>query len=486
MRTSPSTSEPCVETTSQVQKWGVLIAIGVGTFMSALDGSVVNATLPLIAQSLRSHVAAVEWVVTVYLLILSGLLLSLGRLGDLRGHKRVYLGGFVIFLLSSIFCSLAPNVNVLILFRAIQAVGAAMLSSNSPAILTKSFPAQQRGQALGLQATMTYLGLTVGPSLGGYLAEMFTWRAIFYINVPIALVAIYLSHRYIPGDQRMDHIEPFDHLGSLVFMMGLILLLLGLNQGYALGWLSPWILASIGLALLLLSVFFFIEMKVPYPMLDLSLLRSRIFSFSVIAAVLNYICVYTITFLMPFYLLQGRQFTPTQSGALLTAMPITMAVIAPISGTISDRIGTRWPTVVGMLTLGCGLFLLSRLDQASTLPQIVVSLAVAGLGIGIFISPNTSALMGAAPRHRQGIAAGILATARNLGMVLGVGFAGAILTSLAGHELEALRASLFPALRSALMVAMAFAFLGFLLSLSKAEQPLWKEEIAWRSTGDPT
>ncbi|MDI6694554.1 MAG: MFS transporter [Anaerolineales bacterium] len=451
----------------QTSKWWVLTAVGVGTFMSALDGSVVNTIIPLITQSLNSSIAAVEWVVTIYLLILSGLLLSLGRLGDLQGHKRVYVAGFVVFMVSSMLCGLANRVKILVLFRAIQAVGAAMLSSNSPAILTKSFPANQRGQALGLQATMTYLGLTVGPSLGGWLADHFSWRAVFYINAPVSVLAIWLSLRYIAADHPAKREEGFDYFGAGIFMAGLVSLLFGLNQGHALGWLSPWILLSLAAAVVLLITFVLIERKIAAPMLDLSLFRRWTFSGSVLSAIFNYICVYTITFLMPFYLLQGRHFSPTQTGMLLTSMPIAMAIVAPISGAISDRIGTRWPTVIGMLILSIGLVLLSRLSAQSSLSQISIRLAIAGLGTGIFISPNTSALMGAAPRTRQGIAAGILATSRNVGMVLGVGLSGAILTTVLGQHSSSNASNLFLALQISFFTAAAIALAGLLLSWNK-------------------
>ncbi len=183
------------------QKWLVLIAIGMSTFMSALDTSVVNTVLPIITKSFESHIATVEWVVIIYLLIVSGLLLSFGRLGDIRGHRTVFLIGFSIFIISSALCGMSPTIEFLILFRGLQAIGAAMLAANSPAILTKSFPSSQRGQALGLQATMTYLGLTVAPSLGGWLTDLVSWRAIFYINIPVGISAFVLAWMFIPSDE---------------------------------------------------------------------------------------------------------------------------------------------------------------------------------------------------------------------------------------------------------------------------------------------
>lgn len=462
------TTKPAVRKSPRVKieaKWWVLFAIGIGTFMSALDGSVVNTILPVISGNFSSQVAEIQWVITVYMLVVSGLLLSFGRLGDLRGHKVVYVAGFAVFVASSALCGLATSVPALIGFRAVQALGAAMLMANSPAILTKNFPAVQRGQALGLQATMTYLGLTAGPSLGGWLAQSISWRWVFYINLPVGLFAIWLSLRHIPSDKGSENPERFDLLGAGAFMAGLVMLLLALNQGHAQGWLSPQILALLAASVVLLSVFVYHERRSAHPMLDLNLFKSRVFSTSVSSAIFNYICVYSILFLLPFYLIQGRGFNPAQAGLLLTSQPIVMAIVAPISGTLSDRIGPRLLTTSGMFILAAGLFLLSRLGPDSTYIEMMSGLGAAGLGIGIFISPNNSALMGAAPRHRQGIAAGILATSRNVGMVLGVGLAGAVYTTVLGlSEAAGVEQALYPAFSASFSVAAGVALVGALLS----------------------
>lgn len=447
------------------QKWLVLLAIGMSTFMSALDTSVVNTVLPVITESFQSHIATVEWVVIIYLLIVSGLLLTFGRLGDIRGHRPVFLLGFSIFILSSALCGLAQNIELLILFRGMQAFGAAMLAANSPAILTKSFPSSQRGQALGLQATMTYLGLTVAPSLGGWLTDFLSWRAVFYINIPVGLFAFTLAWIFIPTDGDKSKRESFDFLGAVLFLGGLVSLLLALNQGYAWGWFSPLILGLIFSAIILLILFVRIERSRYNPLLDLSLFANRIFSFSIISAVVNYIAVFSILLLMPFYLLQGLGFSPSQAGLILTVQPIVMALIAPISGSISDRVGTRIPSVLGMLVLTIGILLMSRLNPTSSVVQIGFVLAIVGLGTGTFISPNNSAIMGAAPRERQGIAAGLLATARSTGMVLGVGIAGAIFTTITATSGDA--KSLFSAFSYSLLVSAAFAAMGALFAAVK-------------------
>jgi len=448
------------------RKWWVLIAIGTGSFMSALDASVVNTILPIVRQAFNSEVAAVEWVVTVYLLVLSGLLLTFGRLGDLRGHKTIYVWGFGIFVLSSVLCGGAWSAPVLVVFRSLQAFGGAMLASNAPAIVTGNFPAEQRGRAFGLVSTMTYLGLTAGPSLGGWLTHALGWRTVFYINVPVGGLALALSLHFIPKDAPSESGQRFDLPGAVVFLAGLTALLLGLNKGAEWGWTSFPVLGLLLSSLILLFVFIQIERRSPSPMLDLSLFRIPLFSTSTISAVLNYICVYSITFLLPFYLIQGRGLNAAQAGLLLTVQPVIMAISAPISGALSDRVGSRLPGMLGMGVLATGLWILSLLGAESGLWLVALGLVIAGLGTGTFISPNTSALMGAAPKSRQGIASGVQGAARNLGMVLGIGLAGAIFTT---HLTQNAADALYNGISQGFLVAAGVAVVGILSSALKDE-----------------
>jgi EmrB/QacA subfamily drug resistance transporter len=447
------------------QKWWILLTVGIGTFMSALDTSVVNTVLPVIRAGFHVEMATIQWVVTIYLLVVSGFLISFGRLGDLHGHKKVYLTGFLVFVISSALCGMAPTAGWLISFRAVQALGAAMLAANSPAILTANFPSVQRGQALGLQATMTYLGLTIAPSFGGWLTDMISWRSVFYINIPVGFIAILLSWRFIPDDSEQKIRENFDILGSLLFLTGLITLIFGLNRGHIWGWLSIPILATLTMSVLLLSIFFKLQQKRDSPLLDLTLFQNRLFSVSVVSAFFNYVCIFSIMFLLPFYLLQGRELSPTQAGLILTAQPIIMAIVAPISGTLSDRVGVRIPSVLGLGILSLGLFLLSNLNQFDPIAYVVLALAIAGFGTGTFISPNNSALMGSAPKHRQGIAAGILATARSLGMVIGVGLSGAIFATVSTHyQLLYPEKAFFIGIQTSFTVSAIIAFLAAILA----------------------
>ncbi|MGD0975673.1 MAG: MFS transporter [Candidatus Korobacteraceae bacterium] len=450
-------------------KWWVLLAVGVGSLLGAIDLSVANIVLPVVRREFACSVATIEWAVTIYLLVVCGFLLSFGRLGDLRGQKRLYIAGFVVFMLGSAACGAAWSATALIAARAFQALGASMIFATVPAILTGNFPATQRGQALGLQAIMIYLGQMTGPALGGWLTDHFSWRAVFYINLPVGALAILLSTRFIPRDEPKKQTEPFDFAGAGLFLAGFSLLLLGLNQGYDRGWTSPSIQGLLAGGLLLLIGFVLLEHRSAHPLLDLNLFREPQFAMSVASAVLNYLSVYTITFLMPFYLIQGRGLIPSHAGLLITIQPAMMAVSAPISGTLSDRLGTRWLSMAGMAILGTGLLLLSRLQPGSSLAHVGLGVGVCGLGTGMFITPNNSALMGAAPPHRQGIAAGMLGTARYVGMILGVGIAGAVFTTfLARHTPTAL----FEGIRASFLVASISGFLGCLTSAVRREQAL--------------
>jgi EmrB/QacA subfamily drug resistance transporter len=408
-------------------------------------------------------VAGIEWVTTVYLLVISGLLLSVGRAGDLFGHKRFYLAGFAVFVAGSALCGLARSAPLLIGLRAFQALGASMLMATGPAILTRSFPMTMRGRALGALGTFTYLGLTVGPSFGGWLAGAYGWPSVFYINVPVGVAAILLAMRSVADDRVEVRHERFDFVGAGLFTTGLVALLIALNQGHALGWTSALTLGLIALSAALLVAFVRVELRREHPMLDLTLFRGRVFSAAAASALLNYACVYSVLFVLPFLLIQGRGLTASHAGIVLTAQPIVMAVVAPVSGTMSDRLGSRGLATAGMFVLGVGMVLLALLVTHGSLSAIAGALAVVGLGVGTFVSPNNSALMGAAPMHRQGIASGVLATARNVGMVLGVGYAGAVFTTVlarAGRQASGLPA----AVRASLLAAAALAAIGTILS----------------------
>jgi len=439
----------------------VLVAVGVSTLMSALDGSIVNTLLPTLGRALGVDVAAIEWVVTVYLLVVSGLLLAAGRLGDLRGHKNVFVTGYAGFTVSSGLCALAPSLGWLVTARAFQALSAAMLYANAPAILSASFPPEQRGRALGLQAVMTYLGLAMGPPIGGLLSTHLGWPSVFLVNLPVGAVGCWLAVRAIARDRPAEAPPRFDLLGAVLFFLGLLALLLALDEGHAWGWTSPRILGLAAASAALLASFVAVERRRPEPMLDLTLFSRPLFPISVWTAMLTYVAQFAVLFLLPYYL-SFRGLSPTGAGLVLTSQPVVMMATAPVAGALSDRVGTRIPIVSGLAALACGLAILSTLGPSSALSTVIAGMVVLGLGLGLFVAPNNSQLLGAAPPNRRGIASGVLAAARNVGMVLGVGLAGAILTTtLAAGGAEAIPLGLERTLGLLAVLAVGAAVIGW-------------------------
>jgi EmrB/QacA subfamily drug resistance transporter len=450
----------------------VLLSVGLGTFMSALDASVVNTVLPVIRVDYHVPVEVIQWVSTTYLLIMGSLLLTFGRLGDLRGHKRVYLAGLVVFVPASVLCGISPSVEMLIAARVIQGIGAAIVVSNAPAILIGSVHPSRIGQVLGLQAAMTSVGLALGPSLGGWLTDQWGWKMIFFMNVPVGVAAFAIGLRHIPGEKNLPlREETFDRVGALLFLGAFLALQVALNRGNDWGWLSaPTLGVFVGSAAL---GFLFLrqETVVKYPMLHLALFRNRLFSFSVGSALVNYICMASVLFLIPFYLIQGRGFSAAKAGIVMTAQFLSMVVTAPISGRIADRVGSRVPATTGMAILAVGLFILSAMNGESPLHLTVLGLMVTGVGVAIFVTPNNSAMLGAAPPGRKGIASGILATSRLLGMATGVSIAGAILAGVVGgraaHGIPPER--VFKAIHLGFLAAGLVASAGTFLTAARSE-----------------
>jgi EmrB/QacA subfamily drug resistance transporter len=452
---------------SRLGQYSAFAGLAVGAFMGPLDGSMVNAMLPVLTRELQVDISTTEWLLTIYMLIQTGMMLSFGRLGDLYGHKMVYVGGLLVFLVGSVLSGLAASPTLLIAARAVTAFGSAALWANSAAILTHSFPSNQRGRALGMQSMMVQLGGSCGPPLGGLVASAFGWRAIFWLTIPVTLAALFLSVRFIQRDDPSGRGERFDLAGAALYVLGLMSVLVALNQGHAWGWVSPEVLGCLTIGLALLGAFVALEPRLAYPMLDLGLFRERAFASPILAMVLNFVATSSLVFLMPLYLLLGRGLTPAEAGLVLITQPLVMAFVTVTSGTLSDRIGSRLPATLGMSILSLGLFLLSRLDAATPLPHLVANLAMIGLGIGMFNSPNSSAVMGAVPNSRRGVAAAILSTARTLGNTLGLGLAGAIFTTaMAGHALTD-PAYVIQAVSLGFAVASCLALLGAITSAAR-------------------
>ena len=406
-------------------KWWTLAVIGAGTFMSALDTSVVNVALPVIRNATRSSVSTVEWVILAYLITVSSSLLVFGRLADIHGRRRIYIVGLTVFVLGSVGCGLSGTVGLLILARAIQAVGAAMIFALSPAILISAFPGKERGRALGMQATMTYLGVAVGPGLGGFLTQQFGWPTIFFMNVPIGLLTVLAARKVLRPDRQSTG-QPFDPAGALAMAVALASLLFVLSKGRDLGWAHPLIVGLAGIAACAAAVFVVVERRVADPALDLRLFLNRTFSASVLAAYLCYAASASVSFLIPFYLLSAAGYSATQAGLVMMAVPFGMMALTGLSGYLSDKVGARLPATVGMALMTVGICLLGSVCLADGAGFLVAHLALVGVGVGLFTAPNNSAIMGSVPKGRQGVAGALLAAARTVGFASGVAVAGLI------------------------------------------------------------
>ena len=413
------------------------LTAALGSFLTSLDASATNAVLPLIRGTFHTTIPMVQWVLLAELLVTSGLLLGFGQLGDQLGHKRIYLAGFRVFLCGCALCAAAPGVAPLIAFRIIQGIGTAMLLASSPALLVKHLPTARRGQALGLRASLIYLGLAAGPAAGGWLAGRYGWRAVFFMQLPVGLLGLKLAQRLIRDDPPATRPQRLDFPGAGTWTAGLAALLFGLNRGNAWGWTSPAVLLPLLISATLWIAFLRIERGNPDSMLDLALFGRSSFAWPAATLLLSFVSGYLVTFLLPFYMIQGRQMRPAAAGLLLAGSGLIRVAAAPLSGRWSDRIGSRLPATFGAGTLALGSFLLSRLTQDSSIVGVIAGVLIAGAGVGIFVPPNNSMLMGAAPGSRHGIAAGILATSRTVGMGVGVALAGIILSRALGNGLKA-------------------------------------------------
>ncbi len=407
-------------------QWLLLVAAGFSSFMVSMQGSALNAILPFVARSLGVDLFTIQWVVLVYLIVGSGLLLAFGRLGDMIGQRRLFLTGFAVFISGSVLSSLAPNVLWLISTRIIQAVGGGMLTSSSAPLITKRLPPTHRGRGLSAQIVMVYCGLTAGPAVGGALADTLGWRWVFLVNIPVGLVAAAITLAAVPKDEITPSKQPFDVAGALTFMAGLasLFILIGGGQWFFGG-------NAILLVVILFSTgaFVILELRCQEPMLDLRLFKSRFFSAATTSAMINYTGYSTMAFLVPFYLVTGMGYGATNAGVLITAMPIAMLMFAPFSGWLSDKFGPRIPASLGMAFLAGGIFLFARLGSTPSVKEIIPRLVLAGMGLGLFSSANGSAIMGSVPMHRQGVANGVVSTARQLGMMLGVSIATAVFSA---------------------------------------------------------
>jgi len=409
-------------------QWLVFCSVAIGTFMATLDGSIVNVALPTISEQFSVDLPVLQWVVSAYLLTISSLLPTLGRLADMYGRSKIFSYGFLVFITGSLCCGLSSSVGVLVASRIIQAVGAAMMMANSMAIVTDTFPPQMRGRALGTMGSVVAAGSITGPSLGGILISRYGWPAIFFVNLPIGMIGFVVGMLILPKDKGQRK-ELFDIIGAVLFALGMICLLLGLSLTDTFGWGSYQVILLLIAALGLLAYFVRWELCFPFPMIDLSLFQNRIFAAGNGAGLISFVAIFSVNILMPFYLQQILQLEPHFVGLMMTPFPVAMAVFAPVSGWLSDKMGPAALTVAGMLLGALNIFSMTLLTSSTSIGSVAVRLAVMGLAMSLFQSPNNSAVLGSVPKAKLGVSGGIVATVRNIGMVLGIALSVSIFSS---------------------------------------------------------
>ncbi|KPV41827.1 multidrug MFS transporter [Alicyclobacillus ferrooxydans] len=403
------------------KKWLILANVSVGTFMATLDGSIANVGLPTIASSMHIPLHVVQWVVSAYLLTICAMLPLVGNLADRFGRGRLYNIGFLVFAGGSALCGLSPNISMLIVSRILQAIGASLLMANSQALVVMTFPLHQRGRAFGITGTMVSLGSLTGPAVGGLLIGYFGWPSIFWVNVPIGIIGFVLGLFLLPkGKPESATVSRFDYPGSVLFVVGIVLLLYTVSNGDVWGWTATRSWLGIVVAMLVLAGFGIRERMAKNPIIDFGLYKHRLFATGSIAAMLSFVSLFCINTMMPFYLEDVLHASPQVTGTVMMANPVAMAVIAPLSGWLSDKIGPYVLTTAGLALNAAGFLLLTLLSQTAPVWLVGLHLAIFGIGQGMFQSPNNSSLMSTAPRAKAGLVGGLNALVRNIGMVLGI------------------------------------------------------------------
>lgn len=443
--------------TSSIEKKSTLFVASVASFITPFMGSAINIALPTIGSDFSTDAITLSWVATAYLLTVAIFLIPFGRLADIHGRKKIFLYGIVLFTLASLLCGLAPNINTLLFFRVLQAIGSGMIFSTSVAIITVVFPPKERGRAMGIAISAVYLGLSLGPFIGGLLTQYFSWRSIFFFVVPLGLLTIYFILTKLKNEWADSKGEPFDWGGSVLYAVSLFFIMIGF----------PKLPEMIGLMYLVIGIvflfgFIWLELRLKFPVLDLQLFKNNItFRYSNLAALIHYSATFAVAFLLSFYLQYFKGLDPQSAGLVLVAQPIIMTVFSPWAGRLSDRIDPRIISSIGMAISAMGLALLSFISVETSLLHLILTLMLLGLGFALFSSPNSNSIMSSVERKHLGIASGSLGTMRMIGQMFSMGIAMMLFSYYIGQN--SIDSSNLPQLLQSLQVAfLVFAFLCFL------------------------
>lgn len=466
-----SSTETPPEGVDYSRKWLVLVAIAMAIFLGTIDGSIVNVALPTLADDFGTSFGVAQWVLLGYLLTMATLTLGFGRLGDMVGKKPIFTAGFGVFTFFSVLAGLAPSIELLILARVFQAVGAAMVFALGFAIVTEAFPPSERGKALGINGAMVSVGIIAGPVLGGIIIDIASWRWIFLVNLPIGIIGTMTAIAFVPNTRPRQG-QRFDWVGAAVFCLGLLSLLGGLTFGQEAGFTDVRVITAVVVAGVLLGAFIAIERRVEHPMVDLSIFSRDDLASNLAIGFIQFVAVSGLVLVFPFYLENVLGFPTPQVGLLLASIPVTLGIIAPMSGSLSDRLGTRPVSTAGVLVIFAGIVMATFLYDATTSAfEFVVAGLVMGAGFGLFQSPNNSAILGAVPPSRLGVTSGLLTINRITGQIVGIAVLGTIwaartVSYAGGGTAESAPAAAQAAgLRDMLVVTAALGFVAVIIAV---------------------
>lgn len=414
--------------------WLVVATVCIGAFMGQLDASIVNLAYTDLQRSFHASLGAVEWVALSYLLVLVGLVVAVGRLADMIGRKLLYTYGFVLFTLASAACALAPNLPTLVALRALQAVGAAMLQANSVALIVLAMPREKLGRGIGAQGASQALGLALGPTAGGALVAAGGWRSIFWVNIPAGILGVVLAWLLLPRTRDLAPRRPVDLTGLALVMASTATLLGALSLGASgevpVPAVAVMVTAAIGFGWLFARHTRQVVRRGGDPLLPPRLFAERAFRMGIGAGLVSYLALYGILFVTPLFLERGLGQSPIRAGLALSALPLTIGLLAPVAGWLVDRNGARLPTAAGLAVIAAGLTV-AALGRHSV-AELTVGLAVIGVGTGLFTPANNASVMGSAPRSDSGLAGGVLNMTRGIGTASGVAVTGLVFSLAAG------------------------------------------------------
>ncbi len=402
----------------------LILSIGIAMFMTALDGTIVNIALPTISTEFSLSSSTVSLVSTLYLLVMAGCVLIFGKVSDNLGFKKVFLAGFIIFTIGSFTCGFLPEITgsflTLLISRVFQALGGAMLAAIAPAMITAYIPMERKGKAMAIIMTVAALGMAIGPTIGGILTEYLSWGWIFFINVPVGIIALLLGIKVIPEVSSSVRTEVFDKIGAVLIFVALGLLLFAFSEGETIGWTDPVIVGSLIISVLAFVLFSWQEHRISSPLLDLSLFKDKNFLMSNLVLILLFLTMGGLNYLLPFYLELVQGFSTSNAGLILSGLSFAMMIAGLIVGVLYNRIGGKKLSIIAGFLLAIGYYLMTYLKTDTTLGFVLLCLILIGLGIGLMITPVSNIILMSVPKRYAGMTSSLISLERFAPMTIGI------------------------------------------------------------------